>query len=113
MHGRFVSMRGRCHHIALTSMAVRLDSSRTSREASNEHVGRRRMTTSRRDFVKFAGTTTAMLAATGAIITAPVAQPWAEERLVPPAEINPASTAEREFKFVNLERLKAKRARPS
>lgn len=63
------------------------------------------MTTSRRDFVKFAGTTTAMLAATGATITAPVAQPWAEERLVPPAEINPASTAEREFKFINLEAL--------
>ena len=63
------------------------------------------MTSSRRDFVKFAGAAATAMTAAGPPVTTSMAQTRAEERLVPPGEINPASKTEREFKFVNLELL--------
>jgi len=57
------------------------------------------MTTSRRDLIRFGAGAAALAAASGAI-AAP-----AEERPVPPVEIDPASSHERELKIVNFELL--------
>ena len=58
------------------------------------------MSTSRRELMKALGAGAAALAAGGHAATA-----FAEERLVPPADIDPASNAERELKIINFELL--------